>query len=616
MVSGMSGPAATPESVSPSPADLDVLRHSTAHVMAQAVLSLWPEARYAIGPPIEDGFYYDFDIGRPFLPEDLEAIERRMRGIIAQDQPFVREEVKLPEALELFRDQPYKVEILEGIGESAEQGVEGEVVSLYRNPRKGAPKGGKDGDGYVDLCRGPHLPSTGAIPAFKLLRTSGAYWRGDEHRPMLQRIYGTAWFTQEELDAYLHRLAEAQRRDHRRLGVELDLFSFPPELGGGLSVWHPKGGLVRRIMEEYSRRVHEQSGYEFVYSPHVARSLLWETSGHLDWYADSMYPPMELDEQKYYVKPMNCPFHTLIYRSRLRSYRELPLRLFEFGAVYRYERSGVLHGLIRARGFTQDDAHIFATEEQVVPELRSLLGFVTRMLRDFGFDTFEAKLSTRDPEKSVGTDQGWDLATDALRQALEAEGIPYVVNERDAAFYGPKIDIDIRDALGRAWQLSTLQVDFNFPERFDLSYVTADNERKRPWMIHRALFGSVERFFGIVLEHYAGAFPTWLAPVQVVVIPIADRHQEYGEKVAKALTDAGLRVETDSSDETLGNRIRKAQGSKVPYMLVVGDKEAEAGTVAIRGRSGDKRNDVALESFVAEVADEVARRSAPALAGG
>jgi threonyl-tRNA synthetase len=613
MVSDMSDPAPSPESVSPSPEDLDVLRHSTAHVMAQAVLSLWPEARYAIGPPIEDGFYYDFDIGRPFTLEDLEAIERKMRGIIAQDQPFVREEVKLPEALDLFKDQPYKVEILDGIGESSDQGVDGEIVSLYRNPRKGS----KDGEGYVDLCRGPHLPSTGAIPAFKLLRTSGAYWRGDEHNPMLQRIYGTAWFTQEELDAYLHRLEEAQRRDHRRLGLELDLFSFPPELGGGLSVWHPKGGLVRRIMEEYSRRVHEQSGYEFVYSPHLARSVLWETSGHLDWYADSMYPPMKLDDGvDYYVKPMSCPFHTLIYRSRLRSYRELPLRLFEFGAVYRYERSGVLHGLMRARGFTQDDAHIFVTEEQVVPELRGLLGFVTRMLRDFGFDTFEAKLSTRDPEKSVGTLQGWDLATDALRQALEDERIPYVVNERDAAFYGPKIDIDIRDALGRAWQLSTLQVDFNFPERFDLSYVTADNERKRPWMIHRALFGSVERFFGIMLEHYAGAFPTWLAPVQVVVIPIAERHQEYGERVAKALTDAGLRVETDATDETLGNRIRKAQGTKVPYMLVVGDKEAEAGTVAIRGHSGDKRNDVALDSFVAEVTDEVARRSTPALAGG
>jgi threonyl-tRNA synthetase len=608
MVSGVSDPAASPESA-PSRSDLDVLRHSTAHVMAQAVLSLWPEARYAIGPPIEDGFYYDFDIGRPFLPEDLVAIERKMRGIIAQDQPFVREEVKLPEALELFRDQPYKVEILEGIGESSEEGVEGEVVSLYHNPRKGA----KDGEGYVDLCRGPHLPSTGAIPAFKLLRTSGAYWRGDEHRPMLQRIYGTAWFTQEDLDAYLHRLEEAQRRDHRKLGVELDLFSFPPELGGGLSVWHPKGGTVRRVMEEYSRQVHEQSGYEFVYSPHVARSNLWETSGHLDWYAENMYPPMELDEQTYYVKPMNCPFHTLIYRSRMRSYRELPLRLFEFGSVYRYERSGVLHGLMRARGFTQDDAHIFVTEEQVVPELRSLLGFVLRLLRDFGFDTFEAKLSTRDPEKSVGTDEGWELATDALRQALEAEGVPYEINEGDAAFYGPKIDVDVRDALGRAWQLSTLQVDFNFPERFDLTYVTADNERKRPWMIHRALFGSIERFFGVLLEHYAGAFPTWLAPVQVVVIPIADRHHEYGERVAADLAAAGIRVEIDASGETLGNRIRKAQGSKVPYMLVVGDKEAEAGTVAIRGRSGDKRNDVALEAFVAEVTDEVARRSASAL---
>jgi len=612
MVSDMSDPAASPESVSQSPADLDVLRHSTAHVMAQAVLSLWPDARYAIGPPIEDGFYYDFDIGRPFLPEDLEAIERKMRGIIAQDQPFVREEVKLPAALELFRDQPFKVEILEGIGESSAEGVDGELVSLYRNPRKGA----KDGEGYVDLCRGPHLPSTGAIPAFKLLRTSGAYWRGDEHRPMLQRIYGTAWFTQEELDAHLHRLEEAQRRDHRRLGVELDLFSFPPELGGGLSVWHPRGGTVRRVMEEYSRKVHERSGYEFVYSPHVARSNLWETSGHLDWYAENMYPPMELDEQKYYVKPMNCPFHTLIYRSRMRSYRELPLRLFEFGSVYRYERSGVLHGLMRARGFTQDDAHIFVTEEQVVPELRSLLEFVLRLLRDFGFDTFEAKLSTRDPEKSVGTDEGWELATDALRRALEAEGIPYEINEGDAAFYGPKIDIDIRDALGRAWQLSTLQVDFNFPVRFDLSYVTADNEHKRPWMIHRALFGSVERFFAILLEHHAGAFPTWLAPVQIVVIPIADRHQEYGEQVAAALTEAGLRVEVDASGETLGNRIRKAQGSKVPYMLVVGDKEVEAGTVAIRARSGEKRNDVPLDSFVAEVTDEVARRSAPALAGG
>jgi threonyl-tRNA synthetase len=590
----------TAESQAPS---LDVLRHSTAHVLAQAVLSLWPDARYAIGPPIEDGFYYDFDIGRPFTPEDLEAIEAKMREIIAEDQPFVREEVPLPEAIELFKDQPYKVEILEGIGESADQGVEGEMVSLYRNPR--------NGDGYVDLCRGPHLASTGKIPAFKLLRTSGAYWRGDEHRPMLQRIYGTAWWSEEELAAHLHRLEEAQRRDHRRLGVELDLFSFPPELGGGLSVWHPRGGVVRRVMEEYSRRVHEQGGYDFVYSPHVARSVLWETSGHLVWYAESMYPPMELDEQKYYVKPMNCPFHTLIYRSSLRSYRELPLRLFEFGSVYRYERSGVLHGLMRARGFTQDDAHIFLTEEQVVPELRSLLGFVLRMLRDFGFGTFEAKLSTRDPEKSVGTDEGWELATDALRQALEAEGIPYEINEGDAAFYGPKIDIDVRDAIGRAWQLSTLQVDFNFPVRFDLWYVAADNERKRPWMIHRALFGSVERFFGILVEHYAGAFPTWLAPVQSVVIPIADRHADYAEEVARRLRDVGLRVEVDAGDETLNNRIRKAQTTKIPYMLVVGDREAAAEAVAVRPRTGKERRGVPLTEFLDHVTKEIAERGSP-----
>ena len=611
----MSDPAAPPQqapvpeqtAAPDSRESLDVLRHSTAHVMAQAVLSLWPEARYAIGPPIEDGFYYDFDIGRPFQPEDLAAIERKMRGIIAQDQPFVRDEVKLPEALEIFRDQPFKVEILEGIGESSDQGVEGEVVSLYRNPARGA----RDGEGYVDLCRGPHLASTGRIPAFKLLRTSGAYWRGDEHRPMLQRIYGTAWWSEEDLKAHLHRLEEAQRRDHRRLGAELDLFSFPPEMGSGLPVWHPRGGMIRRVMEEYSRQLHERSGYEFVYTPHVARSTLWEISGHLGYYAENMYPPMELDDAEYYVKPMNCPFHILIYKSRLRSYRDLPLRLFEFGSVYRYERSGVLHGLMRVRGFTQDDAHIFLPEEQVVPELRSLLGFVLRVLRDFGFDTFEAKLSTRDPAKSVGSVEGWDLATDALRQALEAEGVPYVVNEADASFYGPKIDVDIRDAIGRAWQVSTLQVDRVLPERFDLTYVTADNERRRPYMIHRALLGSVERFFGILVEHYAGAFPTWLAPVQVVVIPIAQSHHEYGEQVATALAEAGLRVETDATDETLGNRIRKAQGIKVPYMLVVGDKEAEAQTVAVRARSGERRNDVPLSEFIGEVTEEVARRSAP-----
>ncbi|HWD09650.1 MAG TPA: threonine--tRNA ligase [Actinomycetota bacterium] len=593
---------------------LDILRHSTAHVMAQGVLSLWPEAHYAIGPPIEDGFYYDFDIGRPFTPEDLAAVERAMRGIIAQDQPFVREEVPLAAALEVFKDQPYKVEILHGIGESSDQGVEGETVSLYRNPHRG-----KDGGSYLDLCRGPHVSSTGQIPAFKLLRSSGAYWRGDEHRPMLQRIYGTAWFTQKELDDYLHRLEEAQRRDHRRLGTELDLFSFPAELGAGLAVWHPKGALVRRIMEEYSRQVHERSGYQFAYTPHLARSTLWETSGHLHWYAEGMYPPMQLEEAQYYVKPMSCPFHILIYKSRMRSYRELPLRLFEFGTCYRYERTGVLHGFMRIRGFTQDDSHIFLPEDQVVGELRSLLGFVVRMLRDFGFDTFSAKLSTRDPDKSVGTEAGWELATEALRQALVDEGIPYIVNERDAAFYGPKIDIEIRDAIGRAWQLSTLQVDFNNPELFDMTYVSADNERVRPWMIHRALFGSIERFFGILVEHYAGAFPVWLAPVQAVVIPIADRHEPYAATVADQLRAAGLRVEVDASGETLGNRVRKAQGEKVPYMLVVGDREAGSGSVAVRARSGEKTDGVPLARFIAQLSDEArpgTRPGAPAAPGG
>src|SRR5258708_2685802 len=478
----MSVEAELEESIGYTP--LQRMRHSAAHVMAEAVLEIFPDAKLAIGPAIEDGFYYDFDLPRTLTPDDLPDIEQRMARIIAGKYPFKRARWPREKALEYFRDkgQTYKVELIENLRDAE--------VGIYTQ------------DTFLDLCRGPHVENTGQIGPFKLMRVAGAYWRGDEHKPMLQRIYGTAWFSKEELDAHLHRLEEAQRRDHRRLGVELDLFSFPPELGGGLSVWHPKGGTVRRVMEEYSRRVHEQSGYEFVYSPHVARSLLWETSGHLDWYADSMYPPMELDEQKYYVKPMNCPFHTLIYRSRMRSYRELPLRLFEFGAVYRYERSGVLHGLMRARGFTQDDAHIFVTEEQVVPELRSLLGFVLRLLRDFGFDTFEAKLSTRNPEKSVGTNQGWDLATDALRQALEAEGIPYVVNERDAAFYGPKIDVEIRDALARAWQLSTLQVDFNFPERFDLSYVTAHNQRNRPWLIPPPLFGSVAPFFAIMLRPY------------------------------------------------------------------------------------------------------------------
>ncbi|MGH2770606.1 MAG: threonine--tRNA ligase, partial [Actinomycetota bacterium] len=503
------------------PAGREVLRHSTAHVMAQAVLALWPHAHYAIGPPIEDGFYYDFDIGRPFTPSDLERIEEKMAEVVAQDQAFVREEVSLGEAAEAFADQPYKLEILRGIGEeSGQEGVLGEKVSLYRN----------DG-GFVDLCRGPHLPSTGLIRAFKILRSSGAYWRGDEKRPMLQRIYGTAWESREALDAYLHRLEEAQRRDHRRLGAELELFSFPKELGGGLSVWHPKGGLMRRILEDYSRRVHERAGYEFVYSPHVARSTLWETSGHLGFYAENFYPPMILEGETYYVKPMNCPFHILIYRSRTRSYRELPLKLFEFGSVYRYERSGALHGLLRVRGMTQDDAHIFVTGDQVVPQIRELLRFVIRLLRDFGFEDFEAKLSTRDPTQSVGTDEGWELATQALREALVDEQVAFSVAEREAAFYGPKIDVDVRDAIGRSWQLSTIQIDFNLPERFDLTYIGHDNVHRRPFMIHRALFGSVERFFGVLVEHYAGAFPTWLAPTQAVVLPVAERHLDYGSQV-------------------------------------------------------------------------------------
>jgi threonyl-tRNA synthetase len=593
------------------PAGRDVLRHSTAHVMAQAVLVLWPHAHYAIGPPIEDGFYYDFDVGHPFTPSDLERIEAKMAEIVAEDQAFVREEVSLDEATGIFAGQPYKLEILRGIGEeSGQEGVMGQKVSLYRNVSAGTPGLGKKSM-FLDLCRGPHLPSTAAIPAFKLLRSSGAYWRGDEKRPMLQRIYGTAWESRKALDAYLHRLEEAHRRDHRRLGVDLELFSFPRELGGGLPVWLPKGGLMRRILEDYSRRVHERAGYQFVYSPHVARSTLWETSGHLDFYAENMYPPMTLEGDTYFVKPMNCPFHVLIYRSRTRSYRELPLKLFEFGSVYRYERSGTLHGLLRVRGLTQDDAHIFVSEEQVVPQIRELLGFVIGLLRDFGFEEFEAKLSTRDPDKSVGTDEGWDLATRALRQALLDEQVAFSVAEGEAAFYGPKIDVDVRDAIGRSWQLSTIQVDFNFPERFDLTYIGPDNVHRRPFMIHRALFGSVERFFGVLVEHYAGAFPTWLAPTQAVVLPVAERHLDYAQRVAGALGEAQVRAEVDDSHETLSNRVRKAQLAKVPYMLVVGDREAEAGTVSVRPRAGKERRGVPLESFVADLSEEVEQRGSP-----
>ncbi|HEX2259744.1 MAG TPA: threonine--tRNA ligase [Actinomycetota bacterium] len=577
-----------------------VLRHSTAHVLAQAVLSLWPHAKYAGGPPIEDGFYYDFDIGRPFTPEDLAKIEKKMAEIVKEDQPFSREEVAISEAAEIFRDQPYKLEWINEMGdESEEQGVIGEKVSLYRNADK-----------FVDLCRGPHLPSTGRIRAFKLTKSSGAYWRGDERRPMLQRIYGTAWESKEALQNYLWRLEEAEKRDHRRLGPELDLFHFPPELGQGLVVFHPRGALIRKVIEDYSRAEHEAAGYQFVWTPHLAKSTLFEISGHLDWYREGMYPAMELEGATYYPKPMNCPMHMLIYNSRTRSYRELPLRLFEFGTVYRFERSGVLHGLTRLRGFTQDDSHIFCTPDQLAPELSSLLAFVVKVLRAFGLTEFEAELSTR-PEKYVGEPEEWDQATEALRKALEAAGIPFTVGEGEGTFYAPKIDVHIRDAIGRRWQMSTLQVDFQFPSRFDLEYVGEDGERHRPFIIHRALFGSVERFFAILLEHYGGALPTWLAPEQVVIIPIGERHHEYAGQVCDRLKDAGIRATVDSSNQSLGNRVRRAQTGKIPYTLVVGDKEADAGSVSVRPRRGVEQRGVPVDEFVDQLKDEIKRRENP-----
>ncbi len=520
-----------------------VLRHSTAHVMAQAVTQLFPGAKFSIGPAIENGFYYDFDLpgGRTFSDDDLATIEQRMRDIVAADQGFVRSEVSADDALTVFADQPYKQEIIERVrtagdrpGDELDAGevAAGDTISVYRN----SPE-------FVDLCKGPHVPSTGRLGHFKLQKVAGAYWRGNEKGPMLQRIYGTAWESDAALKAHLEMLRQAEQRDHRRLANELDLLSFPSELGGGLAVWHPKGAIVRKLMEDYSRQRHEQGGYEFVYTPHLSKAGLFETSGHLSWYADGMYPPMEMDNGTYYMKPMNCPMHCLIYRSRPRSYRELPLRLFELGTVYRYERAGTLHGLMRIRGFTQDDSHIFCTPEQAPDEIASLLDFVLSVLRAFGFDDFTFNLSTKDPDKYVGTDEGWDEATDALRRALERHGVEYAVKDGDAAFYGPKIDIDVRDAIGRSWQLSTIQYDFNEPERFGLEYTGADNARHRPIMLHRALLGSVERFFGVMLEHYAGNFPTWLSPVQVRVLPVATAHEEYAEKVVDRIRAVGGRVD-------------------------------------------------------------------------
>ncbi len=573
-----------------------VLRHSTAHVMAQAVCDLFPGAKYAIGPPIDDGFYYDFDLpdGGRFSDDDLGRIEVRMREIVGEDQPFVREELSRDEGLARFADQPFKVEIIEGV--DPDEGAVGTAVSVYRNV------------GWADLCRGPHVPSTSRLGSFKLMKVAGAYWRGDEKRPMLQRIYGTAWESDKALAEHLHRLEEAERRDHRKLGLELDLFHFPPEIGGGLPVFHPKGGLVRKLMEDFSRDEHEAAGYSFVWTPHLAKSTLFETSGHLQWYADGMYPPMEMEGATYYPKPMNCPMHMLIYKSQSRSYRDLPMRLFEFGTVYRFERSGVLHGLTRVRGITQDDSHIFCAPDQLAGELSSLLAFVLKILRTFGLTEFEAELATR-PEKFVGEPAEWDQATEALGDALEGAGISYKVAEGEGAFYAPKIDIHVRDAIGRRWQMSTLQVDFQLAPRFDLEFVGADNTRHRPFIIHRALFGSVERFFGILIEHYAGALPAWLAPVQARVLPVRADHEEYAASVLGQLKAAGIRADVAEADEPLGGRIRKAKLEKLPYVLVVGDSDVEAGTVGVNPRGGEVERDVPVGTFVGRLRDEVTSRS-------
>ncbi|MCB1001012.1 MAG: threonine--tRNA ligase [Acidimicrobiales bacterium] len=584
-----------------------VLRHSTAHVMAQAVTQLFPGAKFSIGPAIADGFYYDFELpgGRTFSEDDLGAIEARMREIVKADQPFVRSELPRDEALAVFADQPYKCEIIERVSSGAADTDDageigsGETISVYRN----SPE-------FVDLCRGPHVPSTSKLGFFKLMKVAGAYWRGNEKGPMLQRIYGTAWESKQALEEHLHRLAEAEKRDHRKLAVELDLLSFPSELGGGLAVWHPKGAIVRKLMEDYSRERHTNGGYQFVFTPHLANAQLFQTSGHLDFYKDGMYPPMEMDNGTYYPKPMNCPMHCLIFRSRQRSYRELPLRLFELGNVYRYERAGTLHGLMRIRGFTQDDSHIYCTEDQAADEIASLLDFVMSVLRAFGFTDFTANLSTKDPQKYVGTDESWDRATEALRNALEKYGLAYEIKEGDAAFYGPKIDIDVKDAIGRTWQLSTIQYDFNLPERFQLEYVGADNARHRPIMLHRALFGSVERFFGVLLEHYAGAFPTWMAPLQARVLPVADAHEAYANEVATRLRAEGMRVDVVDSSDQLGKRIRAAKLDKIPYVLVVGDDDVAHTTLGVNPRGGDVERDVPLEEFIRRVSGEIAEQLA------
>lgn len=603
-----------------SPEGLSILRHSTAHLLAQAVQELYPQTRLGIGPPIEDGFYYDFDPLEPFTPEDLQKLEKRMKELVGKSQKFIRKEVSDQEARDLLSEEPYKLELISLKGSEVGEGsveVSAGQLSIYQNIN---PDGSV---AWQDLCRGPHLPNTRMIgKGFSLTRVAAAYWRGNEKNKQLQRIYGTAWPSVEERDAYLERLAEAQRRDHRKLGVELDLFSFPDEIGSGLAVFHPKGGIIRRVMEDYSRRRHEEAGYEFVYSPHITKSNLFETSGHLQWYSEGMFPAMKLDAeydaegkirrqgQDYYLKPMNCPFHILIFRSRARSYRELPLRMFEFGSVYRYEKSGVLHGLTRVRGMTQDDAHLFVTPDQMETELKKILKFVLDLLRDYGLNDFYLELSTRDPEnqKFVGSDEIWETATATLQRVAEESGLKLVPDPGGAAFYGPKISVQAKDAIGRTWQMSTIQLDFNLPERFDLEYVGSDGERHRPIMIHRALFGSIERFFGVLTEHYAGHFPPWLAPVQVVGVPIADDFATYLEEFASDLRAEGVRIEVDRSDNRMQKKIRDHTLAKVPFILLAGERDATNQTVSFRYRDGRQDNDISLSDAKKLILDAIAEK--------